>query len=152
MKPSQSIRIRRYLIDLAKTFAKFHVVEHDADGLPRTIDFDAVAVGESPFRTPGTVLCNETASTFARDTSHGRKMLDKRDAWTFDLILKFNVEVALEAFEDFLTFKPLVLPRTADLDTVFLSLTNASPEHPTTHQSSNGTKVVYTIVARLGKQ
>lgn len=154
MKPSQAIRIRRHLIALAKAFLKFHVVEHDTDGLPLDVDFDAViAPGDpTPFVAPGTVLCNETASVFARDTTMGRKILDKRETWTFYLILQFNGEVALEAFEDLLTFNPPVLPRTTHLDTVILSLTNSSPEHPTTHQSSNGTRVIYTIVARLGKQ
>lgn len=136
MNQSQKVRVQNVLMTVGKA-GQFHAVTYDKDsGLANDIDFTT-----APVIAPVTCLANETASSFVSDRLHGREEIDKRQSWTFDLLLGFEHEVTLERFEESLIHAIIRIPRTAQFpDQVTLRLIQTSVQHPVTQQPSLGTQ------------
>jgi len=104
---------------------------------------------------PKSVETNEIRGSFALDEEYGREYRQERRGWAWLLVLRFDTEAILEAFEDALMRSPLTLAQdSADGrdQQVILLLEDSSYEHPPRGGASNGTEVTYRFVAELCQQ
>jgi len=98
---------------------------------------------------------NEIRGAFGVDTEYGREFRQERQGWAWLLIIRFDTEVVLEAFETALMRSPMTIAQdTADGrdQQVLLLLEESSYEHPPRGGASNGTEVTYRFVAELCQQ
>ena len=101
---------------------------------------------------PSSVETNELRAGFQIETRHGREFIDDRNAWTWELSLRFDQEVICERFEAALTRTPLVISRDPSNGVdraVILHLLSATYEHPPRGGASNGTEVSFRFSADL---
>ena len=102
--------------------------------------------------TAKTVIINEVAATFRQNASRNRQTLTHdRDTWTWELHLKFDVEVMLEDFERSITRTPIRIAKD-DAEgnrNIWLELRDARYSHPPRFESASGTQVVYTLLVHL---
>jgi hypothetical protein len=98
---------------------------------------------------PASALCNEIQSLFRIDKDYGRREIERRTAWSFSLQLKFNQEVTLEPFEEYLLDSPIILQRDVanNLKQVRIFLTRTVVVHPTQQQPAGGTMATMTFDA-----
>lgn len=132
--PSERVKIQAFIIGLAKA-GSFNNVTYD-----KTSDLPIYNVVTAA--TLKSVRCNETGSSFERDSFNGRKLAGRRSSWRFSLLLEFDGEVDLSNFEQTL-LDPL--PRVPDFPHMVLQLSSVSVTHPPQQQPSSGTKAEYLI-------
>jgi hypothetical protein len=130
---SQKIRAQNAIVAALKT-RKFPVVTYDVTtGLAtQTTAEDGVAAKA--------VFTNEVSARFAVDKTHGRALKMVRTAWFFGLILEFDREVTIEAFESEMADEPIILPRQDDLPGLRLLLVQTSHQHPVQQSASGGSR------------
>lgn len=98
---------------------------------------------------------NEIRGSFEIDDRYGREFRQQRAGWAWLLIMRFDTEVLLEAFEESLMRSPLTIARDSSdgrTEQVRLLLEEAAYEHPPRGGASNGTEVTYRFVAELCPQ
>lgn len=135
------LRIQSALIDLGRA-GPFYEVTYDPDT-------KKPEVGSAV--TP-TVYVNEIAAQFTEAEVNRRSLKQDRDGWLFSLMLTFDGEALLEAFEKAWCENPPKLARDAvnGLNhNVILLLTQAAYSHPIQHDGPHGTQVTYTVEADL---
>ena len=95
---------------------------------------------------------NETSSSFGIDSSFGRDRRQRRLDWTFELKVKFNQEVSVEALEEAWLENPPVLTREdTSSKQVTLLLISSDISHPPQQSSSTGTSVTFIVQALLSR-
>ncbi len=98
---------------------------------------------------------NEIRGAFDVDERYGREYRQQRAGWAWLLVMRFDTEVLLEAFEESLMRAPLFIARDSSdgrTEQVRLLLEEAAYEHPPRGGASNGTEVTYRFVAELCPQ
>lgn len=98
-------------------------------------------------RPPGTARTNEIAARwFPAAVNHLTKRQRERQVWRWELILQFDRQVNLEAFEDSLGTDPPRVLRDDEHDRqIELRLDSVSYVHPPQNQPTNGTRATYTF-------
>ena len=85
----------------------------------------------------------------SKNRSCGGRLQD-RNGWVWIVLVHFDRQVDLDAFETRLMRDPLRIPRDVDLtQQIDISLLDVVYEHPAEKQSSTGTKVTYRMQADL---
>lgn len=150
------IRVQNALVSLAMN-GKFYRVAYD----PTTHQATPVKADGSPITdlvadkiAPAAAVAGEVGSQFADAITFRRGQALDRTSWTFELHVRFQEEVVLEAFEEACMTSPLILPRDSanGMDRqVTLKLRNSVVQQPIQQEESTGTKVVYTFEALVSK-
>jgi len=105
--------------------------------------------------SPASAEANEVRGRFGIDDRYGREYRQERQGWAWLLIIRFDTEAILEAFESALMRAPLTIPRDPGngIDRqVILLLDDSAYEHPPRGGASNGTQATYRFVADLCPQ
>jgi len=139
----QRTRIQNELMSVAKAF-DFVTAAYDDAGAASASDTDTV--------NPETAFANEIASVYEQDPKYMIGVRRKKTNWRFILILKFNVEVILEDFEDYLRENPPRLDKDGDLPPVRLDIENVEVDHPVTQTPGRGTEAKIEFTAWQGRQ
>lgn len=148
---STRLLIQSAIVDFLKDI-EFPIVAYDGLGVPSIIDPLTLAEGEIAFIKPLTpILCNEINGVFEEDPQYKRSRILRRSGWTFQIKMRFDREVLLEAFEQSWMQNPLVIPAANGLPQVTLLLQTSEPVHPVQQSGANGTIVTYTFEAELGR-
>lgn len=134
------IRIQNALVDRALS-ADFYPVRYDSE----TSHAEPVL---SPVK-PSEALANEIDATFSRPPRYRRDFQISRETWSFQLILGFDCEVVLTAFEDSVMQNPPTVERDLEnnVPLVLLELLEVEYEHRPQQSESAGTQVRYTFNA-----
>ena len=98
---------------------------------------------------------NEIRGAFGIDERYGREFRQERQGWAWLLIIRFDTEVVLEAFETAIMRSPLTIardPAGGRDEQVRLLLEESAYEHPSRGVASNGTEFTYRFVAEVCPQ
>lgn len=105
--------------------------------------------------SPASVEANEVRGSFGIDGQYGRDFRQERQGWAWLLVMRFDGEAILQAFEDSLMQSPLFIARDVSdgrPQAVRLLMEDSAYEHPPRGGASNGTEVTYRFVAELCRQ
>ena len=138
-------QLQRMLLEVAVE-SRFYQTKYDSKGLPMVVDRDVA----KPI-APKSAKCNEVAEDLSVDQNYGRGLRLQTDSHYFDLLLEFNVEVDSSAFTEHLKENVPKLAATGGNPGVMAILTSAEYNHPTTKDSSNGSRIKFTFEAVEGR-
>lgn len=130
---NQTTAIQNLLISQAKS-GVFYKKTYDGNGL--VVD----PVGNEQV-SPQSVLCNEIGGQYDVDSKSGRALSRRRISWSFQLILRFSVEVELTGFLDSLT-SPVTVVNVPEAGgkPYFLNLSRYEVSHPAQQGAAQGTE------------
>lgn len=128
---NQRTNIQNALVAQAKAYA-FKAVTYDAAG---AASIDAAAA------TVASCFANETDASFSPNLRQGRREAQSRDAWTFELHIKTNIETSFYEFEQTLQ-DPVQW-----IDNCKIELQRAVYTHPVQGQPSGGSSARFIIRA-----
>jgi len=111
----------------------------------------ALSVDEDTNVSPGTILVGEEAKTFG-DSRRSDRLRQSISSWDWVLVLKFNREVSLEAFEDAWIADVPKVKSTEDTRVIFLYLESVEYIHPERKNDPKGTYARYRIRVEIGPQ
>jgi len=98
---------------------------------------------------PRSVKCNESESSFAPDTNHGKSYRLHRPTWRFALILVFDKEATIEPLINEICENPLKVTNWDGKFLGMLELQSYHSEHPVTGSPSTGSQ--FTILFSVNK-
>lgn len=143
---TQRLRIENYLIGLGWDGSFYQIKRNAQTNKAEGIDTDI----QQPTR-PQSVQCRETGSRFAQSKNYGRSLIQKREAWTFELRLAFQVEVTAELFEKSLIEPTPHLTPKDNLRPALIRLIGTEATHPPEQDASSGSTFIFHFEVEDGR-